>query len=129
MSWIEATLKDYGSQLGLPSLSLQPHGHVMLELQSGGVLGIEPAQGVAREMLVYIGRPLGFDGPAMLRRALARAHYGSANPVSVQVAVRGRGPDALLLAVARMPEREFTTSGLAQVVDYLRRWTDGVRHD
>jgi type III secretion system chaperone SycN len=129
MSWIEATVADYGKQLGLPALSLEPHGHVLLELQSGGVLGIEPAKGAAREILVYIGRPLGFEGPAMLRRALARAHYSSANAVSVQVAVRGRGPDALLLAVARVPEREFTTSGLAQVVDYLRRWTDGVRHE
>ena len=128
MSWVHETLEQFGQQLGLPALELGAHGVAQLELQAGGVLAVEPAHGKAAEVLVYLGRPVGFEGDALVRNALARAHYSAAHPMPVQVAVRGEGPEALLLVLVRVPEREFTVQTLGRVVEYLGRWSDGVRH-
>lgn len=125
--WLHDTLAQFGQQLGLPGLSIGDNGAAQLELQAGGILAVEPAP-QAGDVLVYLGRPIGFDGPAVLRQALARAHHSAASTLPVQVALRGDGPEALLLVLVRVPEREFTTPMLSRVVDYLGRWSDGVRH-
>ncbi len=44
----------------------------------------------------------------------------------MQLALRGSGPDAQLLAMVRLPERAFTAPALTQAVDYLNRWQDEV---
>jgi type III secretion system chaperone SycN len=126
--WMQETLAQFGQQLGMHALEPCPDGSATLELEAGGLLGVEPGQGKLAEALVYLARPLGFEGGAVLRRALERAHHGAASPLPVQVAVRGGGPEALLLALVRVPEREFTVQGLSQAVDFLLRWCDGVRH-
>lgn len=125
--WIHDAVAQYGRQLGLPELGLDDNGAAQLELQAGGILAVEhaPASG---DVLVYLGRPLGFDGPAVLRRALERAHHSAAGTLAVQVVLRGDGPEALLLVLARVPERDFTPPVLSRTVDYLGRWSDGVRH-
>ncbi len=125
--WIQDAVAQYGQQLGLPDLALGDNGAAQLALQAGGMLAVEPAPDTG-DVLVYLGRPIGFDGAAVLRNALMRAHHSAASVLPVQVAVRGDGPEALLLVLARVPEREFTTSMLSRVVDYLGRWSDGVRH-
>jgi type III secretion system chaperone SycN len=122
------TLDEFGRQMGLPAWQLNDRGVAQLELQAGGLLGVEPAGGGRAELLVYLGRPLGFGGDTLLRRALARAHHGSALPMPVQVAVRGDGPDALLLVLLRVPEREFSVQALGRAVEYLGRWWDGAQH-
>ncbi|WP_374608481.1 hypothetical protein [Diaphorobacter nitroreducens] len=125
--WIQDTLAQFGQQLGLPDLSLGEGGAAELSLQAGGMLAVEPAPQTG-DVLVYLGRPIGFDGPTVLRNALARAHHGMGGVLPVQVALRGDGPEALLLVLARIPERDFTLAALSRVVDYLGRWSDGVRH-
>jgi type III secretion system chaperone SycN len=128
MSWIDDTLAEFGEQLGIPSLQLGAQGVLQLELQAGGLLGVQLAEGASGDVLVYLGRPLGFDAGTVLRNALAHAHHASASPMPVQVAVRGEGPEALLIALTRVPEREFTLQALTGIVDYLGRWSDGARH-
>jgi len=125
--WIHDALAQFGRQLGLPALTLGEHGVAQLELQAGGVLAVELAPSGA-DVLVYLGRPLGFDGPAMLRNALVHAHHSACHPTPVQLAVRGDGPDALLLALVRVPERDFTAQTLGRMVEFLGRWSDGVRN-
>ena len=127
MNWMQDTLEEFGRQLGLPALRLSDSGVAQLDLQAGGMLAIEPSPG-GEEVLVYLGRPLGFEGAAVLRSALEHAHHDAAHPVAVQVGVRGSGPEALLLVVARIPVAEFTVPALGRVADYLGRWSDGVRH-
>lgn len=128
MNWLHETLEQFGHQLGLASFALGSHGVAQLELQAGGVLAFEPAPGVAGDVLVYLGRPLGFEPGATLRNALARAHWGNAPPLPVQVGVRGDGPDALLLALVRVPQRDFTLPHLNRVVEFLGHWMDGARN-
>lgn len=125
-AWIDDTLGQFGEQLGLPGLCLGAHGVAQLELQAGGLLAVEPAPGGA-DVLVYLGRPLGFDGSTVLRQALARAHHAAAHPTPVQLAVRGDGPDALLLVLVRVPAQEFSVHALGRAVEYLGRWSDGAR--
>ncbi len=124
---IDDALAEYGQQLGVPGLALGAHGVAQLELQAGGLLAVEPARG-GTDVLVYLGRPLGFDGMAVLRSALAAAHYSAAPLMPLQLAISGDGPEALLIALVRVPGREFTAQMLGRVVDYLGRWSDGVRH-
>ncbi|MGE0329459.1 MAG: hypothetical protein AB7P37_02065 [Ramlibacter sp.] len=125
-TWIDDILRQFGEQLGLPGLGLGPHGVAQLELQAGGLLAVEPAPDGA-DILLYLGRPLGFDGNTVLRNALVRAHHTAAHPTPVQLAVRGDGPDALLLVLVRVPAREFTIHSLCRAVEYLGRWSDGAR--
>ncbi len=128
MSWIHETVAEFGRQIGVPSLALDAQGVMHMQLQSGGVLGVEAVRrGHLDEILVYLGRPLGFDGAALLRRALVQVHVSQAHAVPVQVAMRGESPEALLIMAVRMPQREFTLPALGQSVDYLNRWFDGVR--
>jgi type III secretion system chaperone SycN len=127
-AWVQDTIAQFGQQLGVPALAIGSHGVAALELHNGGLLAIEPGRARAPEVLVVLGRPLGFDGGAALRKALAMAHHGAAATLPVQVAVRGEGPDALLLALARVPEREFNLQRLGQTVDFLLRWTEGALH-
>jgi type III secretion system chaperone SycN len=128
VSWVHETLADFGRQMGLPDLDFGTHGVAQLEMESGNLIAVEPVQrGDAAEVLVYIGRPLGYDGAPLLRRALARAHHAEAGAMPVQVAVRGEAPDAVLLVLVRVPERDFTLQSLGQAVDYLGRWYEGLR--
>ena len=109
MSWVNDTLQEFGHQMGVKDLNFGEHGVAQLVFQSGSVLAVEPVQREEiSEILVYLSRPLGFDGPQILRSALKKAHYKQAGMLVVQVAVCGQDPDALLF-------------------DYLNRWHDSLR--
>ena len=127
MSWVNDTLQEFGHQMGLKELGFGEHGVAQLVFHSGSVLAVEPVQrGDNSEVLVYLSRPLGFDGPQRLRSALSKAHFRQAGMLDVQVAVRGQDPDALLLALIRFNARDFTLQALDQAFDYLNRWHDSL---
>lgn len=128
MNWVQDTVAAFGRQMGLPDLSFGDDGVMQLQLQSGGLLVVEKVRrGLADEVLVYLGRPLGFEGADLQRRALMQAHCATAQALPVQVAVRGEAPEALLLMLLRLPARDFTLPALEHAVDYLGRWFDGAR--
>ena len=128
MSWIDDTLADFGRRLGLGSLDCGAHGVAQLALAGGGLIAIEPVRrGDVEEVLVYVGRRAGHDAPRLLRRALAQAHHRQAGAQPVQVATRGQGPDTLLLALLRLPVREFTPQSLDGAFGALNRWLDGLK--
>lgn len=127
MRWIDDAVAEFGKQLGIASLSLGRHGNAQLELGSGAVLTVEPVRrGQQDEVLVYLGRLVGHQLPRLNRLALAKAHHSRGGALAVQVASRGQGTDAMLLAVVRLPERGFTPQTLAHAADYLGRWLDAV---
>lgn len=126
--WVMEAISQYGHHLGVPALQIGTHGVATLELQDGGLLAIEPGRGRAAELLVSLARPLGFDAAPSIRKALAMAHHSAAVPVAVQVGVRGEGTEALLIALVRVPQREFNLQRLEQTVEQLMRWSEGVMH-
>lgn len=127
MNWIDETLADFGRRLGLAHLDCGAHGVAQLALAGGGLIAIEPVtRGDAEEVLVYVGRRAGHDAPRLLRQALIKAHHGQAGSLPVQVAMRGQGPDAMLLALLRLPAREFTPQRLDRAFDHLNRWLDAL---
>jgi type III secretion system chaperone SycN len=127
VSWVHETLADFGRQMGLPSLDFGAHGVAQLQMQSGGLLAVEPVKrGEVDEVLVYLGRPTGFDSAGLLRKALVKAHHSAAGALPVQVALRGDAPESLLLMLVRVPERDFTLQSLGQSVDYLGRWFESL---
>ncbi|HZY20501.1 MAG TPA: hypothetical protein VFE82_18675 [Ramlibacter sp.] len=125
MTWVHDTLAEFGRQLGIDRLDFGRHGVAQLQLASGGLIAVEPARrGDQDEILVYLGRPVGHQAASVLRTALANAHFRHGGPMQVQVALRGEGPEAILLALVRLPERAFTPQALARAVDFLQRWLD-----
>lgn len=128
MAWIQDTLADFGRQLGIDGLDFGPYGVAQLQLASGSVIAVEPVRrGQDDEVLVYLSRPVGHQAPQMVSVALARSHWRNGGPLPVQVGLRGRGAEAQLLALVRVPERTFTAQALAHAVDYLGRWLDDVQ--
>lgn len=128
MNWIEDTVAEFGKQAGIPGLSLGQKGVVQLGYKNGGLLALEAVEREGQvEVVVYLGRPFGFQAPRVLRCAMEHAHFSHADPLPVQVALRGTGPDTLLLVLARLPERQFTPQSLTQAVDTLTRWLDEVQ--
>lgn len=127
MNWIDDTLADFGRRLGLGHLDCGAHGVAQLTLSGGGLIAIEPVtRGDEEEVLVYVGRRAGHDAPRLLRQALVKTHHAHAGSLPVQVALRGQGPDALLLALLRLPAREFTPQRLDRAFDHLNRWLDAL---
>lgn len=123
MSWVHETLAEFGRQMGLPALDFGQHGVAQFVFESGVLLAVEPVQsGEHEEILVYMGLPVGYHGAVMGRMALAKAHHGEAGAMPVQVSLRGDAQDTLLIALVRLPAREFTLQSLGQAVDFLRRW-------
>lgn len=129
MSWVNDTLAEFGRRLGIASLGFGAHGVAQLALPSGGWLAVEPVQrGDADEVLVYLGHPLGFDAPRRLRQALERAHFGHGGAFPVQLASRGQGAQTVLVALTRVPAREFTPQVLDQAFEALNRWVEALPH-
>lgn len=129
MSWVHESLAEFGRRLGLDDFSTGPFGVAQLRLASGGLLAVEPVRrGMVDEVLIYVGRPLGFEADALCRRALEKAHFSHGGPYPVQVAARGDGAQAVLLILTRLPERAFTVQTLGHAVDYLERWFDELRN-
>jgi len=127
MSWVHDTLSEFGRRSGLSDLGFGSYGVAQLVFQSGDVLAVEPvSRGDVEEVLVYVSRPLGFNGSRLLRRALIKAHFKEAGALDIQVSSRGQGPSLTLLALVRMPARDFTLQTLDHAFDYLNRWLVGL---
>lgn len=127
MSWIHNTVAEFGRQMGIDRLELGGHGLVQLQLGSGSLLAVEPVRcGVLEEVLVYLMRPASHLSGRSLVMGLEKAHFSQGGMLPMQLAVRGDGPDAMLLGMVRLPERAFTGPALMQAVDHVSRWLDDV---
>jgi type III secretion system chaperone SycN len=125
VTWVHDTLADFGRQLGIDGLGFGNFGVAQLQLQSGAIIAVEPVRRLdLEEVLVYLGRRTGHQMATVLRKAMAKTHYSQGGAFPVQVGVVGAGPDAMLVALVRMPERAFTSQSLSHAVDYLTRWLD-----
>lgn len=123
MNWVHETLAEFGRGLGLSNFGTGAHGVAQLRLESGALIAVEPVRrGQLDEVLVYLGKPLGFDAERLCRRALEKAHFAHGGPYPVQIAIRGEAPQAMLLMLVRLPERAFTLQSLGHGLDALERW-------
>ncbi|WP_263768599.1 hypothetical protein [Propionivibrio soli] len=123
MNWVHETLAEFGRQIGLTGFAPGTHGVAQLRLESGGLLAVEAVtRGSSDEVLVYLGQPMGFDADRLRMAALEKVRETRGGPYAIQVATRGDGPQAMLLMLVRVPERQFTVQTLGQAVDYLGRW-------
>lgn len=121
--WITDAVQQFGVHLGIDNCQPNARGGLQLSLQNGGLLAIEPVQrGNSCEVLVFASRPAGYQAAAMLKKALAKAVDSPRGPYAVQVALLGNGPDAAVLALVRLAERDFTLPVLEKSVEFLQRW-------
>jgi type III secretion system chaperone SycN len=127
MNWVNQTVADFGLQMGLADLDFGTHGVVQLMLQSGGLLAVEPVQhGDIEEVLIYVGQPLGFDAANKIIRALSCVHYSQNTRIPIQIASLDNTTDNLLIALVRLPIRDFTLQSLGHAFDYLNRWFEAL---
>jgi type III secretion system chaperone SycN len=126
MNWVESTLLEFGRQSGIEQLNFGEHGVAQLVFESGSVLAVEMSQrsGLDEEVLVYLGRVVGFSAHNVVRSALERVHLSQAGAHSIQACLAGEGAQTMLLAIVRMPARLFTLQELHQTFDALRTWHD-----
>ena len=113
MSWLDDTLRDFGSRIGVGELAFGPGGFVQFALSEGGMLGLAQAEG---EVRVWLARPLARGDRGALERALVQCDFRRRSPFALQAGLRGE--DELVL-LARIPEREFTTPALERVLELL----------
>jgi len=128
MSWIEQTIAEFGTQIGIAGLRFDERGVVQLQLQSGTTLGIERRDG---EILVYTNQLLAFEDEGLKQKALRHAdfrdHPNVQKTFPLQLGMTGSGLETALIILTRIPERQFTVVTLNQVLEYLTRWYDDLR--
>ena len=122
MSWLDDTVAEFGSRLGVPNLAFGPDGFVQLALSQGGLLGLAQAEGVVK---VWLARPVEPSQRAALERGLAECDFRRGSPFAMQAGLQG---DDGLVFLARIPEREFTTPALEQALESLVRVHERVRY-
>ena len=122
-AWITDAVQQFGRHLGIDNCQPNARGGLQLILQNGGMLAVDPVQcGNSSEVLVFASRPTGYQAAAMLKAGLVKAFDSPHGPYPVQVALLGNGPEATLLALVRLAERDFTLPILEKSVEFLQRW-------
>ena len=119
---VHQAVAEFGRGLGLASLRLDGGGHVALQLQSGLVLHVMLA---ADDLLLQVDCPLAFEGAELLERALVAADLRQGG--GVQLGLRGRGSDQVLLVARRLPWRQGTAAALARGFEQLIDWFEALR--
>jgi type III secretion system chaperone SycN len=119
---VHQAVAEFGRGLGLSALALDADGHAGLRLQSGLVMHVLLA---GDDLLLQIDCPLAFESPDLLERALVAADIRRGG--GVQLGLRGRGADQVLLVARRLPWRQGTAAALARGFEQLMAWFEAVR--
>ena len=108
-------LAEWGRSLGLSDFALDDHGQARLRLSQGRELTLA-AQGSALRLQLSL--PLPFEGPARFEQALAAAGVRQRGG-GLQLGLRGRGADQVLLLGRWLPARQCSASVLARECERL----------
>lgn len=115
MNWLDATLSDFGRQLGLADLRFDASGLVQLGFEQDGSLGIERRD---EEVLIYLVRPLDYHDDTLAERALKLVERRQGWRFPLQA---GSLPGQRLLLLTRLPHRAFTLPALEEALQLLDR--------
>lgn len=129
MQWFYDTVAAFGSQLGLHALEPPDQGVLQLAFASGELLSLDATTHPdPPQALIFMERATGFPPEPVARSALGRAHAMHGDPYPVQVALRPSRQGWRLVALVRIPRRQFSVDRLAHAVELLRRWLDEALH-
>lgn len=116
---------DFGRQLGLLGFELDAQGQALLRMPSGQTLRLV-ADGT--QVRVQIECPLPHEGPELLERALASAEARQRGG-GVQLGLRGRGADQVLLIARRLAARRCSGPLLAREFEGLLDWAETLQRE
>jgi len=116
---------DFGRSLGLLSFELDAQGEALLRLPSGITLRLAADEAQLR---VQIECPLPHEGPELLERALAAAEARQRGG-GVQLGLRGRGADQVLLIARRLAARRCSGPLLAREFEGLLDWAEALQRE
>lgn len=118
-SWIAETVLAFGRQLGLSSFALNERGAAGVRFENGRALYLE---GGADGLMISVG--LAADASAdTMRRLLTSAHPAAQTP-GIKVRAVRLGKTGEMRFVARLGERDLTTTGLEQTFHVLWQVAD-----
>ncbi|MDB5840272.1 MAG: hypothetical protein JWQ23_2224 [Herminiimonas sp.] len=116
MNWIQQTIAEFGQSLGIPGLALDPDNRLDLAIESGESISIRYLPDLPlKEVLVSRSKPLAYNRPGQLRRALRLVDFRLPTGWPVQAAL---SEDALIFNM-RIPERSFVLNTLEQAIAQL----------
>lgn len=119
---LQQAVQGFGQGLGLSALALDGDGRARLQLQSGVVLQLALDGDALR---LQIDCPLAFEGPELLERALVAADLRRGG--GVQLGLRGRGADQVLLVARRVAARQADAAVIARGFEQLLAWFESLR--
>ena len=114
---------EFGRTLGLSGFALDDDGRARLQLAGGRLLTLAATDTALRLQLEL---PLPFEGPELLERALVAAGARQRGG-GVQLGLRGRGADQVLLLARWLGARRCSGALLARELDALLDWFEQLR--
>ena len=114
---------DFGRAVGLAGFALDDDGRARLQLAGGRLLTLAATETALRLQLEL---PLPFEGPELMERALVAAGARQRGG-GVQLGLRGRGADQVLLMARWLGARRCSGMLLARELEILLDWFEQVR--
>lgn len=116
---------DFGRQLGLSGFELDAQGQALLRMPSGLTLRLAADE---EQLRVQIECPLPHEGPELLERALTAAEARQRGG-GVQLGLRGRGADQVLLIARRLAARRCSGPLLGREFEGLLDWIETLQRE
>lgn len=117
---LEREISEFGQRLGLPDLAFDANGHVILEIDTVGVLHMERPAEQADSLHVYLAREAPPHDKGLARRALELCHYRQHHPFALAAALH-RGQ---CLMLTRVDAASVTAPQLEQIILHLAATLD-----
>lgn len=115
MDIVDATLQDFGSSMGLPSLQWNEHGILKLDIEGLGSLFLEKTDEL---ITLYLLQPLNFPTVETFRQALALCHPAE-NPLAAVSA--GLSREEELAFITHLLPSEFNLPNLELKIEALKQ--------
>lgn len=118
MNWTDQIVADFGSQIGLPELQLNPQRRLRLDSDDGfGIAFLDSPALPVPEFIVVVARSNSYLKVFQLEQLLRRCHHSFPTPWPLQLAC---SLSETRLAV-RIPHRSLSLSSLNQAVSMLKK--------
>jgi len=131
MSWtpidplLAQAVAEFGRQLGLAGFELDAQGQALLRMPSGLVLRLAADE---TQLRVQLECPLPHVGPELFERALAAAEARQRGG-GLQLGLRGRGADQVLLIARRLAARRCSGPLLGREFEALLDWAETLQRE
>lgn len=120
----ERIVQAFGEDLGLKDFSLNHQGKVTLETSSGRRLSIESND---EHVIIYLSQAAQYNAADCLLQAWKKAHFSMHNDAPIHTGLRMQEGQPRLLALIRIPSKEFSLLSMQNSLERLAAWLDAAQ--